>query len=72
MEGWGRFIQLLNQKKLQEHTAMLQPAQDFGSVFATEYHKGAVYGLTVATDLPGTIINTVKETILSRDEDENA
>ena len=61
---WKTYTKLLDSKKVKWHTTILKPVDNMGQLFVEEYAKGAVYGLTQATDLPAIIIQGVKESVL--------
>lgn len=69
--GWKVYSELVNRLKFEQHTKVLQPVGSIGELFFAEYAKGAVYGLTQATDLPGIIIQGVRESVLpAKDQEE--
>lgn len=69
-KAWTTYVNLLNKHKIDWHNKLMQPISDASGSYASEYAKGAVYGLTQATDLPAIIIEGIKKSILPPKDEE--
>lgn len=65
--AWKDYVKFLSDITREYHTKVLAPSSGIDGVLASEYAKGAVYGLTQAVSLPDHIIKVTNETILSKD-----
>lgn len=68
---WKVYQTLVREIARPHHQKLIQQVVDIGGIFANEYAKGAVYGLTAALDIPSVTITQVRTTILHTPEGED-
>lgn len=60
-EDWTRYMEFLQKLQLAQLSQLATPSADVGGVLRTEYQKGTVYGLSLATTAFDETIAQAKE-----------
>ena len=68
--GFKRYQDLLNSQLTVRGSFLLEPLPSLDSIPSSEHNKGTMYGLTLARDLPSSIIAVAQETRQDVEEDE--
>lgn len=70
--GWGRYQTLLNSKITMFSEQLLMPSGGLDGLVASEFIKGAMFGLVLARDQPQVIIDAMKQQFGSAQAEEGA
>jgi len=70
-KGWQLYVKLLEVSLQGFSDVMLQPAGSVDALVNGEFIKGAMFGLVLARDRPGVIVESMKQ-VLASDQDEDS
>lgn len=68
-EGWRLYSELLNDMINTKMMEVIKAPTAEGGVLASEYNKGAVYGIMLARDTPGVNIAAMEQLVAAANEE---
>jgi len=69
-EGWTHYVSILNLRLQSLSETLLQPSNGVEGVLNSEYVKGAMFALMLARDTPSAIIDSMRQSPTSDQEDQ--